>query len=166
LVRRPPTCPRGSPSRPAYSWVRGRRRGLQCRDPGRAVYPCSCQGLAGSCLGNLAVDHSAPGQEHVDRMLECSFGPIKSAFDVQIRLPLGRNNRDAVAIGRQGIRTIGPCRATIAVKATSAPASRWVVNRSRSWRSVNPATELPSKSDSICRTTELVASGDMSGSTR
>ena len=52
---------------------------------------------------------------------------------------------------RQMSRTIGPCRLTRAAKAASPAASRRAVNRSMSWRSVNPATEPPSKSDPICR---------------
>ncbi len=36
-----------------------------------------------------------------------------------------------------------------------------LVNRSMSWRSVNPATEPPSKSDPICRTTDWFLTGDM-----
>ena len=52
---------------------------------------------------------------------------------------------------------MGPWRVTIAAKAASPAGSRRAMNRSRSWRSVIPATEPPSKSDSICRKTDPVA---------
>ena len=57
--------------------------------------------------------------------------------------------------------TIGPCRLTRAAKAASPAASRRAVNRSMSWRSDSPATEPPSKSDSICRTTADAVTDDM-----
>ncbi len=60
-------------------------------------------------------------------------------------------------IWRQTRRTIGPCRVTSAANAASPAASRPAVNRSNSCRSVRPATEPPSKSDSICRTIDPVA---------
>ena len=36
-----------------------------------------------------------------------------------------------------------------------------LVNRSMSWRSVNPATDPPSNNDPICRTTEWFLTGNM-----
>ena len=54
-------------------------------------------------------------------------------------------------------RTMGPCRVTSAANAASPAGSRRAMNRSRSCRSVRPATELPSKRDSICRKTDPVA---------
>ena len=53
---------------------------------------------------------------------------------------------------RQTRKTIGPYVVTGAANATSPAASRLAVNRSNRHWSVNPATEPPSKSDSICRT--------------
>ena len=50
---------------------------------------------------------------------------------------------------------------TSAAKAASPAGRAAAVNRSRSCRSVSPATEPPSKSDSICRTTALDALGTM-----
>ena len=81
------------------------RAAIQCTRTGAGrpacgeVDPGSNHGLARAFLGDLAADHYASWQSHIQRILDRPLGPVERFRDAQVELPLRSRHGNFVAVG-------------------------------------------------------------------